>query len=144
MLEVKKYTVEGMLKEKGYYVYTSVGVSMMPFLRERRDIIEIRPNNERIRKYQVALYKKSGLYILHRCISVTPDGYVFAGDHNCLKEYDVKDDMILGVMTRVIRDGKPLDLNGIRYKLYCFFIVNLYPLKCFALWLLRKMKAIIT
>ena len=42
MLEAKVYTFEEILEEKGFLIYTNVGYSMMPLLRQRRDVIEIR------------------------------------------------------------------------------------------------------
>lgn len=130
MLDVKTYTFEEMLDEKGYIVYTNVGASMLPLLRARRDIIEIRPARGRINRYEVALYKRGDKYILHRCLEKLPNGrYVFAGDHNIFKEYDVTDDMILGVMTRVIRDGKSISVTDWKYKVYYHLWCDFYPMR---------------
>ena len=91
----KMYTFEEILADKGYLVYTNVGYSMMPLLRQRRDIIEIHAKDkERCKKYDVVLYKRGSHYILHRIIKVLPDGYVIAGDNNTFVERDIKDDMI--------------------------------------------------
>ena len=132
------YTFEELLDEKGYLVYTNVGFSMMPLLRQRRDVIEIRKKEPgRCKKYDVVLYKRKDKYILHRVMKVTPTGYVIAGDHNTFKEYDVTDDMILGVMTRVIRDGKSVYPTDWRYKLYYHLWVDFYPVRV----LILKLKA---
>lgn len=125
----KIYSFEELLKEKGYLVYTNVGSSMLPLLRARRDIIEVHAIDGRIQKYQVALYKRNGNYILHRCIVSNSSGYVFAGDNNIFKEYDVTDDMILGVMTRVIRNGKSIYMDNPWYKLYSHLWVDFFPIK---------------
>ena len=100
---IKEITFEELLEQKGYIVYTNVGRSMMPLLRQRRDIIEIRKKGpERCKKYDVVLYKRDGRYILHRILEVLPDGkYIIAGDNNTFLEKDITDDQILGVMTRV-------------------------------------------
>ena len=83
-------TPEKMLSEWGYIVYTIKGTSMMPLLRQYRDIIEIRPKGEhRCKKYDVVLYKRGKNYILHRVLRVLPDGYIIAGDHNTFLEYDM-------------------------------------------------------
>ena len=122
-------TFESLLAEDGFIVYTNVGYSMLPLLRQRRDIIEIRPLAARPKKYDVVLYKRGDRYILHRVIKVLPDGYVIAGDHNTFKEYDVTDDMILGVMTRVIRDGKAITPDQPGYKFYYHLWVDFYPVR---------------
>lgn len=125
-----------MLEEKGSIIYTNVGVSMMPLLRQRKDIIEIRKKEtERCNKYDVVLYKRENRYILHRILRVLPDGYIIAGDHNVFIETDIKDKDILGVMTRVIRDGKTITPDNIGYKIYVHLWCDCYPLR---MHLLRK------
>ena len=140
MLDMKAYSFEEMLDEKGFLAYTSVGVSMMPLLRQRKDIIIIyRKPADRCRKYDVVLYKRGDNYILHRILRVTPMGYVIAGDHNTIKEYDVTDDMILGVMSCIIRDGKYIYTNDWYYKLYYHIWVDFFPIRVCILRLKSKM-----
>ena len=132
---IKVYTFEELLNEKGYIVYTNVGCSMMPLLRERRDIIEIRPIFSKPKKYDVLLYKRGGTYILHRVVKTLPaGGYFIAGDHNIFIESDVTDEMILGRMTRIIRDGKDINTDSnLWYKVYSHIWVDFFPIKCFLL-----------
>ena len=78
---------EEILEEQGYLVYTTRGISMMPLIRQHKDIVEVQPLAARPKKYDVCLYKRGTKYVLHRCISATP--LIFAGDHNTFKEYDV-------------------------------------------------------
>ena len=64
---------EELLETKGYIVYRTVGYSMLPLLRQKRDIVEIRPKGaERCRKNDVVLYKRNNKYILHRILEVCP------------------------------------------------------------------------
>lgn len=136
--DTKIYTFEDLLNSQGYFMFTNSGFSMMPLLRQHKDVIEIHKKEGRVKKYDVVLYKKGEKYILHRCIAVRPEGYIFAGDHNTYKEYDVTDEMILGVMTRVIRNGKEISLSSFLYKIYSFLWVNLFPVKV----LILKIKAL--
>lgn len=70
---------------------------MMPLLRQKKDIIEIKKkNSERYKKYDVVLYRRGKKYILHRILKIFPDRYVVAGDHNTYLDPPVTDDMILG------------------------------------------------
>ena len=39
---IQFYSFEELLEKDGYIVYTNVGCSMLPLLRQRRDIIEIK------------------------------------------------------------------------------------------------------
>lgn len=134
ILEAKRFTFEQLLAEKGFLVYTNVGISMMPLLRQRRDIIEIRPLFGRAHKYDVVLYKFDEKYILHRVLKVQPNGYVICGDHNIRREYGITDDMILGVMTRVIRDGKSIYPTDWKYKLYVHLWCDFYPIRAVILY----------
>lgn len=98
-------TYEEILRKGQPLVYTNVGRSMMPLLRQRRDILIIDPKPAgRLKKYDVPLYKRGKKYILHRIVEVTDTGYVIIGDNNTFFEYDVTDDMILGVLTGFVRN----------------------------------------
>ena len=131
----KFYTFEEMLEEKGYIVYTNVGTSMMPLLRQRRDIIEIRKKGpERCRKYDAVLYKRGGKYILHRIIKVREKDYVIVGDHCIWREWGITDDQILGVMTRVIRNGKTITPDQFLYRIYVHLWVDFYPIRATILY----------
>ena len=116
---IEQTTFEELLEKNGYLVYSTVGLSMMPLLRQRRDIVEIRAKgSERFRKYDVVLYKQGSKYVLHRILKVNPEDYVIAGDHNFFREYGITDDDILGVMTRIIRDGKEVRMDNKLYRCY--------------------------
>ena len=138
-LEAKSYTFEEILNEKGYIAYTNVGFSMMPLLRQRRDIIEIKKREQgRCKKYDVVLYKRGEKYILHRILRVLPDGYLIAGDHNTYVETDVTDGMILGVMSRVIRNGRSITMGNPLYLFYVHLWCDCYPLRMFILRFMVK------
>ena len=135
----KRYSFEEMLSERGYIVYTCKGSSMMPLLRQYRDIIEIRPKgNHRCKKYDVVLYKRGENYILHRILRVLPDGYIIAGDNNTFLEYDIKDDQIIGVMVRMIRDGKEILMTDKKNRFYVHVWCDFYPVRMFLLRIKRK------
>ena len=134
----KTYTFEELLSDRGYIVYTNKGSSMKPLLRPNRDIIEIRPKgNHRCKKYDVVLYKKGDKYILHRILRVLPDGYIIAGDNNTFPEYDIKDEQIIGIMVRVIRDGKEIRMTDKKYRLYVHIWCDFYPVRMFLLRIKR-------
>lgn len=121
--------IEDMLKENGFYISTTVGTSMYPLLRNRRDTIIIRPVTGRLKKYDVPLYKRGNSYVLHRIVKVTPEGYIICGD-NCLhREKDITDRQIIGVLVGITRGEKEINMNGIAYRLYCRIWVALYPFR---------------
>jgi signal peptidase I len=131
-------TYEQQLEEHGSLVYTNVGDSMMPLLRERRDllIVEKRPEG-RCKKFDIVLYRRpSGKHILHRIIKVRKDDYIIAGDNRWEREFGVKDEWISGVLTGVVRDGKRMDLSGWKYRMYVFLWCDLFWVRAGILWLL--------
>ena len=127
--EANSMTFEGLLHKDGYIVYTTVGTSMRPLLRTRKDIVEIRKKGpDRCRKYDVVLYKRGEKYILHRILEILPDGkYIIAGDNTTFLEKDITDDRILGVMTRIIRDGKSINVDDPSYQRYVHLWCDAYP-----------------
>ena len=124
------YSFEEILDRDGVLVYTNVGTSMMPLLRQWRDIIEIRKKEPGLcKKYDVVLYKRNGQYILHRILRVLPSGYLIAGDNNYFVEQDITDVDILGVMKRVIRNGKNITMDNPLYLLYVHLWCDCYTLR---------------
>lgn len=141
--EKKNYSFEELLTTKGYIVYTNVGYSMMPLLRQKRDIIEIRPKGpERCHKYDAVLYKIGNRYILHRVLKVRPNDYVIVGDHCFRREYGITDKQILGIMTRVIRDGKSIYPTDWKYKLYVHLWCDFYPVRAAILYSKMRIRAV--
>lgn len=127
-------TFEEVLQRNGVLIYTSVGYSMMPLLRQKKDIIEIRKKGPgRCKKYDVVLYKRGKKYVLHRILKVLPDGYIINGDSCVVLEKDIKDEDILGVMTRVNRNGKDITPDNKLYKLYVHLWCDVYPVRFFFL-----------
>ena len=130
-------TFEEQLEQKGYLVMTCTGGSMRPLIRPRKDIAEICPVQRRAEKYEIVLYRRGDRYVLHRCTAVLPGGrYRFAGDHNDREETDVTDEMILGVMTRLIRSGKEIRMQSLPCRLYGRLRADFLPVRR----LLRKAK----
>lgn len=136
-------TFEELLEKNGYLVYTNVGFSMLPLLRQRRDIIEIRRKDPatRCKRYDAVLYKRGDKYILHRVLKVRPNDYVIVGDHCFRREYGITDKQILGIMARVIRDGKSIYPTDWKYKLYVHLWCDFYPVRAAILYSKMRIRA---
>ena len=119
-------TFEQVLDERGMITYTNVGVSMLPLLRENRDIMVIKKRGEeRLKALDAVLFVRPhvegrGRYVMHRILKVYEDGYWIVGD-NCIAGERVPEARVLGVLTSVIRDGRELDFNSLGYRLYLRF-----------------------
>ncbi len=123
-------TIEKQLAEQGFYVSTTVGVSMRPMLRNRRDRVIIRPVGEgRLSKWDLPLYKRpDGKYVLHRIIGVGDGYYIIRGDNTYAKE-TVPDEWILGVVTEFYRGDRHVMADDRRYRRYAAVWHAIYPLR---------------
>ena len=129
---------EKQLEETGTLCYKNAGVSMMPLIREGKDVIVIdrRPAG-RLKKYDVALYTRPGAsggsaYVLHRVMKVNPDGtYWILGD-NCTAGETVKEEKILGVLSRVVCNGRNR-AEGFGYSVYVHTWIAAWPVRIFIL-----------
>lgn len=124
-------TIEEQLREDGFYVSTTSGVSMRPMLRDRRDRVIIRAvGDERLSKWDLPLYRSpSGKYLLHRIIGLTEDGrYIIRGDNTYQKEY-VPHNAILGVMTEFYRGDQHILATDKGYRRYAALWNAIYPLR---------------
>ena len=119
--------IEDIIEKEGYYISTSVGNSMLPFLRERKDTIVIQKRAQ-YKMFDVVLYKRNGNYVLHRIIKVLPETFHIRGD-NCYYDEYVKHNEIIGVMVECYRGEKKVKLNSIFYKLYVCIRVYSYPIR---------------
>ena len=111
---------EEYIQKNGSLTYTNVGVSMMPLLRQGKDLFTVtKRNGERCKKGDVVLYKRPpNKYVLHRIVEVRDNGYVILGDNCINKEYGIKDSDIIGVMTGYVRNGKEHSIYDKSYRLY--------------------------
>ena len=115
---------EELLNRDGHLAFTNKGVSMMPLLRQNRDIMLIeKKGNSRCKKLDAVLFRRpgrsgTGAYVMHRVRRVNPDGtYWIVGD-NCISGETVAEENVLGILTGVVRDGKTIPVTDITYRIY--------------------------
>ncbi len=126
---------EEVLEQNGFLAYTNVGTSMMPLLRQGKDVMEIRKKGpERCKKYDAVLYKTGERYVLHRIIKVRAKDYVIVGDHCFRKEYGITDEQILGVLTGVVRNGRHIRVTDKKYLCYVHLWCDFYPIRAAILY----------
>ncbi len=143
MPSMSNSSFEEILEKEGRLIYSNVGDSMLPLIRQGRDLLIIQRPKGRLKKFDVPLYRRdSGQYVLHRVMEVREDDYVLCGDNRWRKEYGITDRQILGVLTAVVRKGKELRVTDWQYRLYVHLWCCLYPLRSFYLkgiYVLRRM-----
>lgn len=88
-------TFEEILK-KGNLICPIKGESMRPLFNEERDRVVIVPLNGRLKKNDIALFKRGDDYVLHRIVKVKAGCYDFLGDNSLIKERSVSEERVLG------------------------------------------------
>ena len=94
---------------------------MLPMLRQGVDSVILSPLPERLKKYDLPLYRRDdGKYILHRIVA-TGDTYTCIGDNQFLEESGLRQDQMIAVMTGFYRGETYHSVNEPGYWLYCRF-----------------------
>lgn len=126
---------EDILNRFGQLVYPNKGTSMMPLLRQGRDLMVIdKKGSEPCKKYDAVLFRRptetgTDAYVLHRILRVNTDGtYWIVGD-NCRTGDIVRDEQILGILSAVVRGGKTIPVTNRGYRAYVALWCGCYPLR---------------
>ena len=140
------------LQENKVLTYSNVGVSMMPLLKQGRDTFTVtekaaylgKKGEKRFKAGDVVLYHRPpNKYVLHRIIEVRPDGYVILGDNCIAKEYGIKDEDIMGIMTAYSRKGKNHTVDEPGYLRYTHRMLTQYPVRVFFQRIVFKAKRVV-
>ena len=110
--------IEERIKSGGNVSFTPMGISMYPMLRNGRDSVVLSPVPDRIKKYDVILYRRAGgQYVLHRVVG-TGKSYTCIGDNQYQKEKGIDPAQVIALVTSFTRKGKKYSVDGFGYKLY--------------------------
>lgn len=123
-------TFEELLRRDGKLIYKTKGVSMLPMLRQNRDLVIIELPEGRLRPKDVALYRRGKDYVLHRVIRVEDGFYRIRGDNTYVLE-KVQEKAVMGVLTGFVRKGKQYRVTDRSYLLYVHVWCAIYPLRRF-------------
>lgn len=141
-MENGKMKIEEVLAERGVYIGPTVGVSMLPMLKNRRDTIVVKPKTERLKCLDVALYKRGELYVLHRVLQPIDGGYIIRGD-NCYADENVPEEAVFGVLTEFFRKDKHYFCTDKKYLKYAEKRVKRYKIRRFFVRIKMKIKGVI-
>ena len=139
MEQLEKQTIEEVLFSHGKYIGPTVGVSMLPMLKNRRDTIVVLAKTERLKRLDVALYRRGDAYVLHRVLQPIEGGYIIRGD-NCYSDEKVPEDAVIGVLSEFFRKGKHFYCTDKKYIQYAEKRLKTYKLRRFFVILKLKCK----
>ena len=122
---------EEVLEKDGELIFTNVGYSMYPLIKQREDILRI-VKTDVFKKGDIILYKSNvDHYVLHRILKIKKDKIVAAGDHNYRKDQPITKEQVLGKLVSIKKkNGKEIDLAKDK-KARKFFYTNFFHVKAF-------------
>ena len=122
---------EEVLEKDGELIFTNVGYSMYPLIKQREDILRI-VKTDTFKKGDIILYKSNvDHYVLHRILKIKKDKIITAGDHNPRKDKPITREQVLGKLVSIKKkNGKELDLAKDK-KARKFFYTNFFHVKAF-------------
>ena len=98
--------IREVLDSGGEFEFRPRGTSMLPLIKEGRDSVTIVKPCGRLKRGDVALYKRSnGKFVLHRVIKVLPEEYFMCGDNQAIPERGITDGQIIAVASKFRIDG---------------------------------------
>ena len=125
-LSEKQYRLEDLLPliqeglESGKTVrFSPRGISMLPMLRQGIDNVILSPVPEKLKKYDLPLYRRSsGQFVLHRIVRVG-ETYTCVGDNQFALEPGLRHDQMIALVTAFTRGDKLIPVTDPGYRLYC-------------------------
>ena len=95
------------------------GTSMLPMLRQGVDSVTLSPVPEKLRKYDLPLYRRdNGQFVIHRIVKAG-DTYTCVGDNQFALERGLRRDQMIALVTSFSRGEKEIPVTALPYRLYC-------------------------
>lgn len=120
------------------------GVSMLPMLRQGRDSVVLSPLPDRLKKYDVVLYRRDdGKYVLHRIVKIGKT-ITCIGDNQFILEAGLRRDQMIGVVSAFYRDERRISVKTWGYRFYRCLWHRTRPIRHFLRrakgWLYRHLR----
>ena len=121
-------------------LFSPTGTSMLPTIRQGRDTVVLVSPPKRLRKYDIAMYKReNGQYVLHRVIKCK-ETYTFTGDNQYFDEKNIDHGQIIALCSAYIRDGKRVELDSFSCRMSARLRLYTRPLRRVVRKLIRLIK----
>ena len=125
-------TIKEVLDSGGEFRIYPAGTSMLPLIREETDSVVLAKPSGYLKAGDIAFYRRNnGAYILHRVIKAENGSYIMCGDNQLTKEKGINHSQVIGIVTKIYRNDKPLDRESLHHKAYLliwksFFVRRVY------------------
>lgn len=126
--------------------FTPQGTSMRPTIYGGRDQVVLSPLPEKLKKYDLPLYRRDdGQFVLHRIVKVGKT-YTCVGDNQFILEEGVPQEWMIALTSGFVRKGKYYSVDSFGYRVYCRLWHWTRPIRYFVLRygqaILRRLKRI--
>lgn len=136
-----KLSFEDIIDLDGTLIFPSIGYSMYPLIKENHDILIIDKIKEPLKKYDVVLFKReNGNYVLHRILGKNKKGYIISGDNQYRREFNVKENQIIGILSKIDKGNKIITMNDEDYLKYVHKTCDHFYLRAIKLFFKTKFK----
>ena len=138
MTECIEQTLGQTLKEEGELLTVASGISMLPCIREKKDLLHLAYSEEPPALYDVILYRrKNGTQILHRILDIQNSKYVLCGDNQYMLEMEIEAEQVMGVLRGFYRGSYYVNCRTNRgYQLYVKIWCSSLQLRKKLIWLM--------
>ena len=135
--------IENTLDQGNTFSFMPNGISMLPTIVGGRDTVTIKKTTERLKKYDIILYRrKSGQFVLHRIIDLDGENYILCGDNEVYPEKNIEHNQIIGVVSHYTRNGKTIEADSKKFISDAKKRVNSRPFRQFVFRAKNKLKRI--
>ena len=95
------------------------GISMLPMLRQGIDSVLLSPAPEKLKKYDLPLYRRdNGQFVLHRVVEVG-ETYTCIGDNQFVYEPGIRHEQVIALVTAFWRGERMIRVTALPYRFYC-------------------------
>ena len=99
--------------------FSPKGTSMLPMLRQGIDSVLLSPAPEKLKKYDLPLYRRdNGQFVLHRIVKVGGT-YTCIGDNQFDYELYIRPDQVVALVTVFWRGNRSIVVTALPYRIYC-------------------------
>ena len=130
--DVTHVSMRELLNETGVLIYRISGTSMLPMLRQNKDLVTVRKyDGQGLKKYDIAMYERTydHHFVLHRVVEVHQGYYTFLGDNCFRREHYIQEKSIVAVLESFERNNRVIPADSMIFKMYGRIHYYLFPIR---------------
>lgn len=130
--------IDRMLQNGHSVTMRAKGNSMFPFIRSERDSVVLQKMKNMAVGSIVLARLQNGSYVLHRVYQLEKEGMVLMGDGNLCATERCRRNEVVGVVVKIIRDGRYVDCTSRKELLKAWMWRKLLPVRRALLFVGRR------